>query len=375
VSLLKQKIIERIGLEGPINFETFMEMALYYPGLGYYAKDRTEIGRRGDFYTSPHLHSIFGAMMGRQMMEMWEIMGRTEIFHIIEIGAGMGYLAKDMLDYLKDKALFEQIKYTIIELNPSLRTYQQRLLAEFMDKVDWISALGELGSVTGCFLSNELLDAFPVRLIEMPEDPGDGLKEIYVSARDDEFVEVKMPCSAEVKEYLREFDIELPGGYRTEVNLRIRDWLKEIGTKLSEGFVLTIDYGYPVQEYYSEERNRGTLLCYYRHQINENPFQNIGDQDITAHLNFSSLKRWGDEAGLKTTGFCPQGTYLISLGIDEVLDEIYGDSIDAFEIARIRGLILPQGMGESHKVMIQYKGQREIKGLKGFNLRNRIDWL
>lgn len=374
MSSLKQKIIERIRSEGPINFETFMEMTLYYPGLGYYTKDSTKIGRTGDFYTSPHLHSIFGAMIGKQMMEMWELIGRPEIFHVVEMGAGMGYLAKDMLEYLsgsksndkRQKDIFEHLKYTIVELNLAVKTKQQELLSEFMDKVNWISNLNELESVTGCFLSNELLDAFPVRLVEMDNE----IKEIYVSLNGDDFVEIKMPCTREVEEYFREFGIELPKGFRTEANLKIKSWLKEVSNKLFKGFVLTIDYGYPAEDYYSEDRNRGTLLCYHQHQINENPYQNIGEQDLTAHVNFSSLKKWGDELGLKTIGFCPQGTYLASLGIDEVINEIYGDSPDFFEIAKIKGLILPQGMGESHKVMIQYKGEG-MPILRGFTLRNQ----
>ncbi|MCL4475826.1 MAG: SAM-dependent methyltransferase [Nitrospirae bacterium] len=375
MNILKQKIIERIKSDGPVSFETFMDIALYSPGLGYYTKDTTKIGRWGDFYTSSHLHPIFGAMIGRQMEEMWALMGRPELFRIVEIGAGMGYLAKDMLDYLKARGkgqgvneggFFEHINYSIVELNPSMKAHQQMLLNDYSDRIEWRSGMHELGPVAGCFLSNELPDAFPVRMVEMDKE----LMEIYVSVEGDELVEVKMPCGDEVREYCRELDIALPEGYRTEVNLRLKGWLKNISNTLSEGFVLTIDYGYPARDYYDEDRNRGTLLCYYQHQVNEDPYQNIGEQDLTAHVNFSSLKKWGEEFGLKTVGYCPQGTYLISLGVDEVMTELYGDSPDAFETAKVKGLILPQGMGESHKVMVQYKGDGEPK-LRGFTLRNQ----
>lgn len=380
MSPLREKIIERIKSEGPINFETFMEMALYYPGLGYYTKNSTKIGRTGDFYTSPHLHSIFGAMIGRQMEEMWTIIGKPDIFHVVEMGAGMGYLAKDMLEYLngkgrraksKEEKFFEHIRYTIVELNPAVRAKQQEMLSEFSEKVKWVSHINELKPITGCFLSNELLDAFPVRLIEVSDNR---LIEIYVSIDGNNLVEVKMPCSIEVKEYLNEFGIDLTEGYKTEVNLKIKEWLNGVNNKLSKGFILTVDYGYPSQDYYSEDRNRGTLLCYYHHQINENPYQNIGEQDLTAHVNFSSLKKWGNELGLKTLGFCSQGTYFVSLGIDEVIIDLYGDSPDVFDVAKIKGLILPQGMGESHKVMIQYKGKDEPK-LRGFSFRNQLKYL
>jgi SAM-dependent MidA family methyltransferase len=370
MTLLKQKIIEKIKSEGPINFETFMEMCLYYPGLGYYTKETTKIGRAGDFYTSPHLHRIFGAMLGKQMEEMWNLMGKPDSFNIIEIGAGMGYLAKDMLDYLKNREFYQHLKYSIVELNPFMKAEQQKMLAEYIDKLNWVSSLNELDSVTGCFISNELLDAFPVRMVEMD----DSLMEIYVSVKDDEFIELKMPCSSEIIEYLKDYSAEISKRYRTEVNLKLKDWLADVNTKLSKGFILTIDYGYNAKDYYNEERNRGTLLCYYHHEINENPYQHVGEQDLTAHVNFSSLKRWGEELGLKTIGFCPQGSYLISLGIDGVITELYGDSPDSFEIAKIKGLIFPQGMGESHKVMVQYKGEG-MPVLNGFGIRNQSERL
>ena len=391
MNLLKQKIIEKIRTYGPISFETFMEMALYYPGLGYYMKGSTEIGRRGDFYTSPHLHRIFGAMCGRQMEEMWGLMGYPDLFLVVEMGAGIGYLAKDMLEYLGRSAgkvraaggkknIFDHLEYSIVERNPSVRLRQKELLRDFGDKVSWHSDLGELHPVVGCFLSNELLDALPIRVIEMEGE----LKEIYVAVSSPParrggaeegadtvaFVELKMPCSCEVKDYLQEFSLVFPRGYKTEVNLRMRDWLSETNDKLSEGFIMTIDYGYPSWDYYSEDRSRGTLLCYHRHQINEDPFRNVGEQDMTAHVNFSALKKWGGEIGLKTIGFCPQGTYLVSLGIDEMITELYGESCDPFETAKIKGLILPQGLGESHKVMVHYKGKDEPK-LRGFALRNQ----
>lgn len=377
---LKQKIIEKIKQSGPINFETFMEMALYHPEDGYYMRDSAVIGKDGDFYTSPHLHPIFGAMLGRQMLEMYDFLETPEKFNIVEMGAGMGYLAKDMLNYLKtsslreqasgkEKEFFDSLKYTILEVNPAIKIKQQELLSDYTDKVEWISSLNELEPVTGCFLSNELLDAFPVRVVEMNKE----LTEIYLTEKNGDLIEVRKPCSDEVKEYLREFSIDLSciKPFRTEVNLRVKEWLRQLNERLAKGFILTIDYGYPAIEYYSEERNKGTLLCYHRHKLNESPYINIGEQDITAHVNFSSLDKWGRELGISTVGFCAQGTYLISLGIDEIINELYGTSPDAFDIAKVKGLIFSEGMGESHKVLIQYKGLGS-PSLRGFVFRNQI---
>jgi SAM-dependent MidA family methyltransferase len=372
MNLLEQKIREKIKKEGPIAFEKFMEMALYEPALGYYASSSTEIGKAGDFYTSQHVHQIFGAMIGRQIEEIWRIMGATSEFFIIEPGAGRGYMCKDILNYLRKRDIIKAFTYFIIETNPSLQKKQKELLSDFSDKVNWVRSPDEITKVNGCVLSNELLDSFPVHLIVMEEQ----LKQIYVGIENNEFKEIAgVPVIDALMDYIKEFSIDLPKGYRTEINLKIKEWIMALNKVLSEGFILTIDYGYPAHIYYSEERNRGTLLCYYKHQMNENPYENIGEQDITAHVNFSSVKKWGEEFGFKTIGFCQQGTYLVSLGIDEMIQELFNNSHDyLFEIARIKRLILPGTIGETHKVMIQYKGKKEPV-LRGFSIKNQKDKL
>lgn len=374
---LQKKIVQQIKKKGPITFEQFMSMTLYDPEFGYYNTESGKIGRTGDFYTSSHLHPVFGAIMGRQIIEMWNLMGRTENFRIVEMGGGAGYFCKDLLDSLRsvDKFadFFRALKYTIIERSPALRNKQQGLLSGFSGKIEWLSALSECGSITGCIFSNELLDAFPVHLVRME----DSLREIYVDFDEEKgFMEIAGDLSnEEILPYFRNFSSELRKGYTTEVNLRIRDWLREINEVLERGFILTIDYGYPAWDYYSEDRDRGTILCYHKHQINENPYLNIGEQDITAHVNYSALKKWGEDIGIKTAGFCGQGVFMVSLGIDEDIKKIAEGPEDyVFEIARIKKLILPQGMGESHKVMVQYKGV-EPPGLQGFSIRNQIKTL
>jgi len=358
--------------EGPITFEAFMDMALYEPGLGYYSSEDTEIGRAGDFYTSQHLHPAFGALIARQLEEMWQIMGKPADFHIVEPGAGAGLMCMDIMRYLESREMFQSLAYTIAEVNPSLELKQRKLLARFTGRISWVSSLKELGEIKGCVLSNELLDAFPVHLIEMQ----DNLHEIYVTFDGIDFREIKgTPSTKALAEYLNDFSLQLPKGYRTEINLRIKEWLETAGAALSRGFILTIDYGYPAQDYYSEERNRGTLLGYYRHQVNENPYSNIGEQDLTAHVNFSSLKRWGEKIGFSTLGFCQQGNFLISLGIDEIIRELYEDSKDyLFEVAKIKRLIFPGTLGETHKVMIQFKGEG-VPRLRGFTMKNQKDRL
>lgn len=372
MNVLKQKIIEHIAQNGPIPFDRFMEMALYEPDLGYYASENTEIGKKGDFYTSQHVHSIFGMMIGRQFVEMWEMIRKPDVFYIIEPGAGAAYLCRDVLDYLNGRNLIDHFMYIIQENNEHVKKRQQNLLNVYSDKVRWVSSLDKIGNVKGCVFSNELLDAFPVKIIEHT----DTLQEVYVAYEEDDIREKPDELSTEkIVDYFNDFGITLSHKYRTEVNLRISDWLLAVSTILSEGFVFTIDYGYPAWDYYSEERNRGTLLCYHKHSYNENPYQFVGEQDITAHVNFSSVKKWGDERGFKTIGFCQQGVYLVSLGIDEMIQTLPQDSKEyLFEIAKIKKLILPGTLGETHKVMIQYKGHAKPE-LRGFSIKNQKDRL
>ncbi|MBI5203662.1 MAG: SAM-dependent methyltransferase [Nitrospirae bacterium] len=378
MNTLHQKIIQRIKKDGSITFKSFMEMALYEPELGYYTSQNTKIGRAGDFYTSSHLHPVFGMMLGKQIEEMWVIMGKPSAFQIIEMGAGAGYVCKDMIDYYKglgiggqglEREIIKNLQYIIMELNPAMRKQQKKLLADYSDKIRWVASLNELNNIKGCILSNELLDAFPVHLIEMENE----IKEVFVSADGEALKEIKeKPSTNGIADYLKEFSVELPKRYRTEINLDIKKWLNEANNALIEGFILTIDYGYPAWDYYSEDNDRGTLLCYHKHQTAENPYQNIGEQDITAHINFSSVKKWGEELNIKTLGFCQQGTFLMSLGIDEAIAEIHKNSPDyLFEVARIKKLILPGTMGETHKVMIQYKGNGEPR-LRGFSIKNQM---
>jgi SAM-dependent MidA family methyltransferase len=369
VNALEKMIVNRIREEGEITFSEFMRMALYTPELGYYTSRDTEIGVSGDFYTSPHLHPVFGALIGRQAEQMWELMGRPPAFDLVEIGGGRGYLCKDMLDYLSGREIYASISCTIVEKNPHMAERQRDLLSGHGETVRWAGSAGELEDIRGCVLSNEVLDAMPVHIVLMEDE----LKEVYVTLDGDRIAETVGPLSdPALAGYFDEFNIVLPEGYRTEINLALRDWIEEVSHMLSRGFLLTIDYGHAACEYYGEERDRGTLLCYHMHRAGENPYANVGGQDITAHANFSALKKWGESLGLRCVGYCRQGPFLVSLGIDEMMAELHeGPSASGLETARIKGLILPGGMGDSHKVMVQYRGEDE-PDLRGFGISNRM---
>lgn len=350
--IIQEKIIEK----GPISFHEFMEMALYYPQWGYYTSDRHKIGEKGDYYTSTSLSDVFGAMIGRQLEEMWNLTGR-EAFTIVEYGAGTGALCHDLLDYLKNNPPFyNQLRYCIIEKSPSMREKEKKHLPE---KVSWYNSVTDIGGFTGCVLSNELLDNFSVHEVVMEDE----LMEVFVDYRNG-FAESLRPAPDELKDYFRQLHIALPKGFRTEVNLQAIDWIRDVARSLKKGFVLTIDYGYPSAELYAGYRSGGTLLCYHAHQVNMDPYHHIGEQDITAHVNFSALQHWGLKNGLESCGLTEQGYFLRALGLMDYLRKPAPDTSGCHEKAMAIHLLL-NGIGTKLKVFIQRKGPvaRELTGL------------
>ena len=363
-------ICDKIKEFGPITFKDFMEMALYHEKYGYYSRSYVPIGKKGDFITSPHTHCLYGALHARQIEEFWNILDCTP-FTVVEMGAGAGYLAQDILSYLSNKEIFKSINYIIVEHKAETAAYQQDLLKPFINKISWIGRLSDLDSVTGCIISNELLDAFPVHLIQKEDS---SFNEIYLDFKEDgSHTEVLADLSTpQLVEYVKELPSDLPDGYRTEANLSINKWISELGGIISKGFVVTIDYGHTRKEYFHPGRNRGTLLAYINHSVNEELYERVGEQDLTAHVNFSDLHRWGKEVGFSTLGYVPQWAFLAGLDFEETFLELSGGKFDPFspELAAVKMLLLPQGMGESHKVLVQGRGVPSDLVLKGFSLKN-----
>jgi SAM-dependent MidA family methyltransferase len=311
-------IIDRIHREGPLSFRDFMEMALYYPGEGYYMVQKDRIGQSGDFYTSPYLTHLFGEMLAAQIEEMWRALD-CRPFTIVEYGAGSGLLCRDILRRLMlNSECWNQLRYTIIEKSDWMREKERRLLTAggFIDKVNWASSIRDLPPVTGCILSNELVDNFAVHQVVM----GDELMEVFVGY-DDGFQEILWPASRVMTDYLEALQVGLPKGHRAEINLEATTWIKDVSNVLREGFVMTIDYGNSSSALYNQQHN-GTLVCYHRHTINRCPYQFIGEQDITCHVNFSALDHWGRENGLEHCGFTSQGCFLRGLGLSHRLREL-----------------------------------------------------
>jgi SAM-dependent MidA family methyltransferase len=370
-----------------ITFAEYMDLVLYHPQYGYYSSGTVEIGSQGDFFTSSSLGADFGELLAEQLVEIWQILGHSNPFWLVEMGAGSGVLASDILAYLKQNYsdFFKAIEYIIIEQAEGLINQQQELLKVWLEennqKLSWKSWSDiKEESIIGCLFSNELVDALPVHQVAIASGQ---LKEIYVTYWEGKLTEIIDDLStSKLADYFKLIDVNLPSddypeGYRTEVNLSALDWLETVSKKLKRGYLLTIDYGYNARRYYHPQRNRGTLQCYYQHRRHNNPYINIGYQDITAHVDFTALERQGELCSLQKIGFTQQGMFLMALGLGDRLCDLSSGKYHFQQVLQRRDalhqLIDPAGLG-GFAVLIQSKGLteaekgRSLKGLTEPNL-------
>ncbi|MGF1588685.1 MAG: class I SAM-dependent methyltransferase [Pleurocapsa sp.] len=361
-----------------ITFAQYMELVLYHQEYGYYNSGITSIGVQGDFFTSSSLGKDFGELLAVQFQEMWQNLGCPNPFYLVEMGAGNGELAQDILNWLQksnDQGLTQAWRYMIIEQSPALIKVQQDLLSSFEINLTWKtwSDLAQ-NSIEGCFFSNELVDAFPVHLVTKNEAR---LKEVYLTLESGKLTEAVDSISTEkLAQYFEFVGIDLlqkeyAEGYRTEVNLKALDWLEAIATRLNRGYVLTIDYGYTADKYYRPARQLGTLQCYYQHRRHDNPYVNLGYQDLTAHVDFTALERQGELHNLKNIGLTQQGLFLMALGLGDRLNELSSGKYNISEIFKRRDalhqLIDPTGLG-GFGVLIQGKNLPQAEILQGLTM-------
>jgi SAM-dependent MidA family methyltransferase len=356
---LRSIILERIRAQGEtgMSFADFMQLCLYHPVYGYYMQDRERIGKKGDFYTSSSVHELFGALLARQLEQMYTLLG-CRLFTVVEQGAGEGHLALDILTALHNNApdCYAALDYCIAEISPENRARQEQLL-QAHPCVRWCE-LEHLEPVRGCFLSNELVDAFPVHLVEKHDNI---LYEVRVIERSGDFAEKLVPASDNLIEHFARLGYAPVEGNRAELCPDAAQWMEQVAAKLERGFVITLDYGYPAQELYAPFRRNGTLMCYSRHSANDNPYQDVGEQDITAHIDFTLLQQVGNSCGLKTLYFGEQYRFLMGLGFVEELLRLQARETDADRAMSLRmtlkNLIVPDsGMGDTFKVLVQGRG-------------------
>lgn len=350
---------------GRIPFAEYMALCLYHPDYGYYARRRARTGMRGDYFTSADLHPVFARLIARQAAEMWEILGQPPRFTWVEMGAGRGLFAVDFIQWIRDRRpdLFAVLDYVVIEATPGAAAATiDRLRTEGLDRrTRPASAVEEIEPVTGCFFSNELVDAFPVSVVTRRQNR---LREIYVTSEAGRLCETTGPITdSRIAAAMARYAPGLEEGARAEVSLSAARWIRAVGGKLGRGFVLTIDYGDLSTWLYTPARPRGTLLAYQGHTASEDYFMSPGEQDLTAHVNFSLLIDEGRAAGLEVTGFATQERFLMALGEGNQFADL--EDAGASEAGRLRArlklktLISPEtpgGMGTLFKVLVQHRG-------------------
>ncbi|CAH9014111.1 class I SAM-dependent methyltransferase [Candidatus Nitrosacidococcus sp. I8] len=359
---------------GAIPFSRFMELALYTPRLGYYMASLPKIGYLGDFITAPEISSFFSRCLALAAQEVLAILKKG---NILEIGAGSGRMAADILIELADRDCLPE-QYLILELSADLRQRQQTYLSQripnLMPRIIWLDRLPN--SIQGIIFANEVCDAMPIHCIQIEADCS---WERYVSCdRQGEFIWESGPLSDlildnrinNIRPFLN-FDLSAEFSYISEINLMMERWITEFAHCLHQGVIFIVDYGFPQHEYYHWQRSEGTLMCHYQQHAHSDPFFFPGLQDITAHIDFTALAEAGKNSNLSIAGYCSQADFLLSCGLDKLIaKESQRATRTMLEISnQVKRLILPGEMGELFKVLALTRGIEQ--SLLGFKLRDR----
>ena len=369
------EIKNRIRRHGRITFAEFMEVALFWPHGGYYM-GQSPVGAVGDYYTSPSVHPAFGALLAVQLLQMWQLLDCPRPFTVVEMGAGNGLLARDILDYSSHLASDFQrsLRYVCLDYPAVAGIERGARSQQAMSRVAAaVPAIGinsvvsadlggekygiPLSRVRGCILSNELLDAFPVHQVTVRQGR---LEEVYVELQDQQLVETfGEPSRPELQARLERVGVELAEGQVAEINLGIDRWAREVASALEAGFVLTVDYGKTATRLYSaEERPEGTLTTYYRHTQTDDPFRHVGGQDITAQVDFTAVVQAGRGQGLDFLGYTRQQEFLNNLGLRGWQRSLASLGLSPQETqanrAGIQDLVRSGGLGD-FKVLVQGK--------------------
>jgi SAM-dependent MidA family methyltransferase len=398
-SSLSKKISDAIRERGPLTVAAFVDIALYDPALGYYARAAQRTGRAGDFFTSVDVGSIFGELLAIQIAEMSVLLNRRPI-DLVEAGAGNGRLSADILRALRraDPQLYDDMRLHLVENSPAARVAQPAALGDVADRLAASSAALP-DSFEGVLFANELLDAMPVHQVVMREN---GLREVYVTTRGREStleaerqasdvqgvgvgphaIEEGPLSNPAVGEYLDRAGVRLEPGWRAEINLRGVDWIRDAARRLVHGFIVIIDYGHEARELYSVTHSTGTLTTFAGH-VSEGPeaakdspgwLDRPGEQDITAHVDFTSLRVAAEAEGLTTIGFLDQTYFLLGL-LPHLTNLGNPENPENLENLKTRlalkTLLMPGGLGSTHKVMIFGKGVG-APALLGCSYRMRV---
>jgi SAM-dependent MidA family methyltransferase len=349
---------------GTIGFDAWMRLALYAPALGYYSAGATKLGGAGDFITAPEVSSLFSRCVARQAADVLQMTGGD----ILELGAGTGRMAADILTELAAMDVLPE-KYRILEVSADLAARQKQRLAELPEelarRVEWLDRWPQPG-MHGVVLANEVLDAMPVERFVLRGPPGEQkVRAMGVALAGDGFEWRETEASAElayaVQDILDSLTAPLPDGYTSEICLAFQPWMASLAAQLEQGVALLIDYGLPRAQLYHPERLDGSLRCHFRHRAHDDPFINVGLQDITAWVDFTRVAEAADSADLEVLGFATQAAFLIGAGMESLLTtEMEIAAGDARRQAQLSGearrLMLPGEMGEIFKVIALGRG-------------------
>ena len=371
-----QALIERIRAEikarGQVPFAWFMQQALYHPEHGYYSSGRCAIGRRGDYYTNVSVGPLFGWLLAAQFAEIWEQLGKIDKFVLVEQAAHHGEFARDVLESARKRwpDFFAALRYRIIEPFPVLQARQLQTLAGFEDKIEWPDSIDAVEPFIGVHFSNELLDAMPVHLII--SQCGRGLSaptectwlEKFVTLNGDIFVFVDQPITDQtLRDHLQKSPAQL-AGYQTEVNLAALDWIDNLSRKLDRGYALTIDYGYPRNEFFAPHRSAGTLQVRAQHRLLQSPFDEIGHADITSHVEWTSIVERAEACGFEVKGFTDQHHFITGI-ISELAHDIAQDDADAKAKRALQTLLHPEMLGRNFQILALGKNVDAVAPLAG----------
>jgi len=347
---LKRLIINKIKDNGAIPFKKYMEECLYNKDFGYYKTTNT-LGKSGDFYTSAHLGTFTGKVLAKTALMYLK---ENSELNIVELGAGEGFFAKDILDYIakEDLTSYQSISYHFIEQNEEIYKKVRKNLRDHSDKLFFYNSLFELGELDNAFIfSNEFFDAFPVHLVKQKNDE---LFEIYLNTDGNQLVQKLHPLSEKVKKEVEELKILVHDDCLAEINCDIEPIFKVLSEKIEKFAMITIDYGYTQTLLYHRDRSAGTLMGYYKHKAYDDIFQMEGEMDLTSHINFDALIYYGEKYKIKAESLKSQRTFLVDYGLFDIIKE--GTPPTSQESFQLKSLLLPGSMGDVFKVLIQKKG-------------------
>jgi SAM-dependent MidA family methyltransferase len=359
---LRTKIEQEIRERGPIPFSRYMELCLYDPEFGYYSRDREKFGRAGDFYTSSDVHAVFGRLLARQIDEMWRALGSPEQIELVELGPGRGLFARDVLAWSAKKfpGFFQALHYTLVERSAALRQGLKARLEEHL--VSGKASLADFGK-TGTqravapdapmiVFANEFFDALPVEVLSQ-----DGA--LRVGTESGRFVEKWVPASAAELEFLDRYGVHPEPEDRTEVGIEAQRQMSFLATMIQRGFLVAIDYGYTRDEQLAGRR-LDTVMTYRQHSASPNPYEAPGEQDITAHVNFTALAAAAGQQGMDPQGLLTQSQFLMGIGEESQFADAFEECRLPQERAKValqlKQLVTPAGMGETFHVLVASKG-------------------